>query len=143
MAVSPLQAQLKQTRVIQLMLLMTIILFGIFVYALQPTNALSKGMNAGIIATAAIAVVVTFNLRGKFLAPAESALHGDPTNFAAVKRWRKWTITSLIVGYAVGMLGFALAMYGARRVEFLVFFLVSVALLLLWTPRLDLPPDSR
>jgi len=143
MALSPLRMQVTQMRVIQMMLLVTVILFGVFVKGLQPTNAVTKPVNTILILIGMLDAALGIGLRGKFLGPAESALRENPADVNAVARWRKWTITSLILAYSLGIYGFGLAMYGARRIEYLLFFAVSVALLLLWTPRLDIPSETQ
>jgi hypothetical protein len=141
MAVSPLRTQIKELRVIQLMLLVTIILFGVFVRSLQATNAISKSLHIALILIGVIDGAVALGLRGKYFGPAESAVLENPADMKAVMRWRKMTITCLVFAYSLGIYGFALAMYGARQIEFLTFFGVSIALLVLWTPRLDLPSE--
>jgi hypothetical protein len=141
MAVSPVRKLITELRVIQLMLLITIILFGVFVKGLQPTNAIKKTLNIELILVGMVDAVIALGLRGKYFGPAESAVLEKPADMDAVMRWRKWTITSLVFAYSLGIYGFALAMYGAQRVEFLLFFGVSIVLLLLWTPRLNLPTE--
>ena len=139
MGVSPVRKQLAELRVIQLMLLITIILFGVFVRSLQPTEAIKKPLNTILIVIGVCDAALALGLRGKYFGPAESAARENPANLNALLRWRKATITCLVFAYSLGIYGFALAMYGAQRIEFLTFFGASILLLLLWTPRLDLP----
>jgi hypothetical protein len=141
MAVSPVRRQITELRVIQLMLLITIILFGVFVKSLQPTNAIKETLNATLILIGVVDGAIALGLRSKYFRPAESAVLENPEDMKAVLRWRKMTIACLVLAYSLGIYGFALAMYGAQRVEFLIFFGVSIVLLLLWTPRLDLPTE--
>ena len=139
MAPSPLRTQITQLRVIQMMLLVTIILFCVFVKDLQPTNAMTRHVNAALVLIGVLVGAAALGLRGKYFGPAESAVRENPADMKAVLRWRKLTIACLILAYSLGMYGFALAMAGARRIEFLAFFAVSIILLLFWTPRLDVP----
>lgn len=139
MAPSPLRTQITQLRVIQMMLLVTIILFCVFVKNLQPTNAVTRPVNTALILIGVLDGAAALGLRGKYFGPAESAVRENPADMTAVLRWRKLTIACLILAYSLGVYGFALAMVGVQRIEFLAFFVVSVVLLLIWTPRLDVP----
>jgi hypothetical protein len=141
MAVSPVGRQIKELRVIQLMLLITIILFGVFVKSLQPTNAIKASLNAGLVLIGVVDGALALGLRAKYFGPAESAVLENSADMKAILRWRKMTIACLVLAYSLGIYGFALAMYGAQRAEFLAFFGVSIVLLLLWTPRLALPTE--
>ena len=140
MSVSPPRKQVTELRVIQLMLLVTIILFGVFVKNLQPTNAIKASLNAALILIGVADGALALGVRAKYFGPAESAARENPADVKVILRWRKATITCLVLAYSLGIYGFALAMYGAQRMEFFIFFGISILLLLLWTPRLDLPP---
>jgi len=139
MAPSPLRRHITELRVIQMMLLATVILFCVFVKSLQPTNAMTRPVNTALILIGVLDGAAALVLRGKYFGPAESAVRENPADMKAVLRWRKLTIACLILAYSLGVYGFALAMIGAQRIEFLAFFAVSIVLLLFWTPRLDLP----
>ncbi len=139
MAPSPLRTQITQLRIIQMMLLVTVILFCVFVKNLQPTNAMTRPVNTALILIGVLDGAAALGLRGKYFGPAEFAARENPADMKAVLRWRKLTIACLILAYSLGVYGFAIAMVGVPRIEFLAFFVVSIVLLLFWTPRLDIP----
>ena len=66
MGVSPVRKQLTELRVIQWMLLITIILFGVFVKSLQPTNAIQKPLNTLLIVIGVCDAALALGLRGKY-----------------------------------------------------------------------------
>jgi hypothetical protein len=68
---------------------------------------------------------------------ANEELRRDPQNEKGPSRWRLATVLSMVLAMSIGVYGFMLRMMGYGRTVEWPFFLVSVALLLLWRPHLD------
>jgi hypothetical protein len=94
-------------------------------------------------AFAAFCMLEGFNFRYHFLPRAAAALARDYNNSKALKQWELWQLMSLVMAWTVAAYGVILR--GVLRGGFwqaLVFYLVGLFLLLLWTPRTPTAPAS-
>lgn len=98
-----------------------------------------------------IDVAIAFVFRRKLLPPAIDKLRRDPSDASALGRWRAANMLSLVLAMSVALYGFALRFLGGSRLVAWPFFVASLALMLLWRPRLDeganstqaSPPEPR
>lgn len=81
-----------------------------------------------------------FFIRIRMVKPAEEALRSNPEDGAAAARWRMGVVLSLTFCETVLLFGFALKILGASWNVCGVFYGVGIFFLLLWAPRLELPP---
>ena len=81
-------------------------------------------------------------LRSRLLAPCLEILRSNPDDAQALGRWRTGNIVSFVIAEAVALLGFALKFLGASWFVAAPFFATGIFLLLIWTPRIDLPSQA-
>jgi hypothetical protein len=86
---------------------------------------------------AALMVLAAFGFRRKLLPAALNALQHDPSDPAALGRWRAANLVSMILAVSVSLIGVALRVSGGSRRVVWPFFIVSALLMLWWRPRLD------
>jgi hypothetical protein len=86
---------------------------------------------------AVTAIVVALFYRRRFLRSAIDALRRDGSDATALVQWRAANTLSLVLAMSVSLDGVALRAMGSGREIAWLTFLVSIILMLLWTPRLD------
>jgi hypothetical protein len=117
-------------------------LFSMFLYVWiaekliphQP-QSLDHTFLAGIGATAVAMVGVALFIRAKTIRIAVQALQIDPGDVGSLNRLRSGSIVSFVLCEAVVLFGFALRFTGATPVQAAPFYIVGVALMLLWWPQ--------
>ncbi len=80
-------------------------------------------------------------IRSRLVQPASEALRQNPEDAAAAGRWRTGVILSLIFSESIGLFGMTLRFMGGSWNLCGVFYAVGIFFLVLWTPRLELPPS--
>lgn len=121
--------------------LLTILLFA---FLLIRTEHFPKGVLSPVVPIAISLCVcwdigIAFFFRATKLAPALEALRTNPNDPAALTQWRAQNILSFCFAETVVLMGFVLKFQGAEWKIAGIFFAVGILLLLLWTPRLDVP----
>lgn len=131
---------LNEMRMIHTAFLITIFLF-IFVVQMSSfaENSVSRSTEIAIACAAIADIGVGFALRKQYLNRAERAVAVEGDSEKAMRIWRLANLVSFAHAETVALFGFALKFLGASWKLAGPFFLVGFALLLLWTPRLDLP----
>lgn len=137
------QKALSQARLLHAAFLTTIFL-SIFVVHLAAIGErpVSLSLVAGIGCAAVADIGVGFMLRKQYMNKAEQALEVEFDARKALAAWRVANILSFAHAQTVAMFGVALKSLGASWKIAGPFFFMGFALLLLWTPRLDLPLSS-
>jgi hypothetical protein len=87
---------------------------------------------------AAFDVLLTFYFKRKRLQPAVEKLRLDPLDPSALKQWRGATVLILALSMSVGLYGLALRSLGAGRLISWPFYVMSLILMFIWWPQLDL-----
>jgi hypothetical protein len=82
-------------------------------------------------------VFVGLRLRRRVLSALNEMLLRDPNDARALGRWQRFTIQNMVLAMSIGLFGFLLRTIGNPRTVAWPFFIVSVALLFLWSPHLD------
>ena len=134
------QKALNEARLLHAAFLITIFLFIFVVHiAAIGERSISFSIVAGIVCVAVADIGVGFTLRRQFMNKAEQALEVEFDARKALADWRVANILSFAHAETVALFGVALKFLGASWKIAGPFFFVGFALLLLWTPRLDLP----
>jgi hypothetical protein len=82
-------------------------------------------------------VCTTLLVRRTLLYEANEELRRDPHDRNGLSQWRRATILSMIMAMSIGLYGFMLRIMGNARAVAWPFYIVSVALPILWRPHLD------
>lgn len=82
-------------------------------------------------------VFVGLLLRRRVLSGLNKMLLRDPNDASALGRWQRLTIQNMVLAMSIGLYGYFLRTIGNPRTVAWPFFIVSVALLFLWSPHLD------
>lgn len=80
-------------------------------------------------------IAVTFNIRSRKLQTAVDVLQTQPDDPEALTRWRLANILSSVIAESIVLLGFALRFLGGSRIQSAPFYVVAIALMLIWWPR--------
>jgi hypothetical protein len=137
------QKALNEAHLLHAAFLTTIFLF-VFVLHLAAIGErpVSLSLVAGIGCAAVADIGVGFMLRKQYMNKAEQALQVEFDAPKALAAWRLANILSFAQAETVTLFGVALKFLGASWKIAGPFFFIGFALLLLWTPRLDLPASS-
>ena len=80
-------------------------------------------------------VAVALSFRIKMLKPAGETLQAKADDQRALARWRAGNILSAVLAETVVLFGFALRFMGGTTWQALPFYVVGIALMLVWWPR--------
>jgi len=105
-------------------------------------SADSPAVLYGMTLAAGFGVLIAYYFRRTKLAPATEKLRLDPNDSQALKEWRSSTIVSLVLTLSVSLYAVALRALGAPRNVSSLFYLVTVILLLIWRPSLELRAEA-
>lgn len=142
---TPQEASVKLLRTIHSVLLFSVPLYALVGEGLarrtyRPSPALALTFSV----VAAVALLLALLARARTVQPARETLRRRPGETAALASWRAGSLVALVACESVALCGFALRLVGHPLAQALPFYLVSVVLMLVWTPRLDAPPrDPR
>jgi len=137
------QKALNEARLLHAAFLTTIFLFVLVVHlAAIGERPVSLSLVAGIGCAAVADIGVGFMLRKQYMNKAEQALQVEFDARKALAAWRLANILSFAQAETVTLFGVGLKFLGASWKIAGPFFFIGFALLLLWTPRLDLPASS-
>jgi len=140
----PRQKSLREMRILHVAFVFAWFLF-VFVLQvfLRPEVKPVGPMILGVIALAAVSSIsVSWTLRNKNLAGAFAVLEQQPDHRGALARWRMANILSFTGAETAMLFGFVLRVQGASWAIAGWFFAGGLFLLLLWTPRLELPINA-
>ncbi len=135
---SLLESSLRQMRIIHLALLLSVPLYvfaGEYLGPSEPRDVKLLQLALGAFAVADLGIAYFFRQR---LRAAEEALRVKSEDAAALGSWRVASVISLVICESTAVLGFALRMLGATLWQATPFYAVSLVLLLVWVPRLEL-----
>lgn len=78
---------------------------------------------------------LAFYFRIKLLQPAVETLQTSPNDKRALARWRFMNLLSFVLAESTVLLGFGLRFIGGTRLQSLPFYIIGIAVMLLWWPR--------
>jgi hypothetical protein len=136
MFVQSIEGSLRFVRVIYGALLFSIVLYIVVAeqvggHALRDAHAVLLGLAAVSLPTTVVAVMV----RIKLVQPAAEILQTQPSDSAALNRWRTGTIASFVFAESIALCGFAVRFFGGTLLQASPFYAAAIALMLLWWPR--------
>jgi hypothetical protein len=88
----------------------------------------------GFLVTGLMVVGVAISFRLRTLQPAAEVLQTSPDDRMALSRWRFGNILSFVLAESIVLLGFALRFLGGTITQSLPFYIVGLALMLVWWP---------
>jgi hypothetical protein len=131
-------ALVRSMRIMHIVMLAVIVGYIVVAERLpRPTSDASAVLVESFSILAASMVVIAFGFRSKLLPSAIEELRRDAGDATALGRWRMANILSMALTMSVALYGFVLRSMGGNRRVVWPFFIASVALMLLWRPRLD------
>jgi hypothetical protein len=132
------QSALLTTRAVQSILLATVSLS--LLMAERTTGHADQVQISGAWTVSAFALGTVFVgvvSRKRVLSALNEMLMRDPNDANALRRWQGFVIQNMFLAMCIGLYGFLLRTIGNPRTVAWPFFVVSVALLVLWSPHLD------
>jgi hypothetical protein len=78
--------------------------------------------------------------RVRVVKPASETLRTNPNDASAAGRWRQGVLVSLVCCESIVLFGLALRFIGVPWNLCAIFYTVGIFLMLVWTPKLELPP---
>lgn len=128
---------LQSMRIIHSVMLISMVLFIYMAGALGPARNLALGrilpILFGIVSLLVIGMVLYF--RATKVRPALEIMQLNPGDPKALQQWRTGGVLTAVLLENVVLYGFALRLLGAAPKISLPFYLVGIALMLLWWPQ--------
>ena len=129
------QAGLRSMRMIQSIFLFTVFLYPATAEYLHPQAVrLAPVLIYAFVLAAGSNIVIAMVLRQAWLGPAVEALRANAEDAAALVRWRKAQLVSLVMAESVCLIGFALRMIGAPLGRAVPFYVAAIFLMLIFRP---------
>jgi F0F1-type ATP synthase membrane subunit c/vacuolar-type H+-ATPase subunit K len=142
-SLSPAESALRFARLVQMAFLAATVLYGVVLFQLpQSLKPMPPLLVPVFVLVAASTVGAGVLLRSILVSASAEKLSADSQNPAALARWRTGIIASFSCAESVALLGFVLRFLGADWNIVCLFFVVTILLLLAWTPRLGLPSSN-
>jgi len=131
-----MEATLKKLRIIRITLIGSL---ALLIYLIERIHNSSKTLKPAvlwvIVAFAIYLTITFFSFRARSLPHAEERLRLQPTDGAALKRWRALNIVILAMSESLGLYGICLRLLGASFSQAAGFYAGAIVLMLLSTPR--------
>ncbi|MGA9184910.1 MAG: hypothetical protein WBZ32_06395 [Candidatus Acidiferrales bacterium] len=134
---TPLQSSLRFVRLIHGIFFLTMLLYPAFGERLQQgfIMSLSSPLFIAVAVVAAAALAGAVLARLKTVQPALQSLPANPNDLASLSRWKRGAILIRILLEMIVLLGAGLRIMGASFFHVLPFYIIPIALMLLWWPR--------
>jgi len=140
---SKMQMTLRNVRIIHGVILVSVLLYMLVIFQVHPREGyLSPAMPGAFAVFCATEIAVALFLRSRLLPPCMEILRSNPGDPQALGRWRTGNIISFVFAETVALFGFALKFLGTSWFVAGPFFAAALFLLLIWTPRIDLPSQN-
>jgi hypothetical protein len=131
-----LENTIRSMRIIYVALLFTMILYVLMAEALTHHDVHDVHVLwLAFLLTGLMIVGIALLFRIKMLQPAIETLQEKPDDQIALARWRAGNILSFVLAESIVLFGFALRFLGGTITQSLPFYIVGVALMLVWWPR--------
>ncbi|MGA8220819.1 MAG: hypothetical protein WB780_04130 [Candidatus Acidiferrales bacterium] len=131
-----LDGTVRHIRILHTILLFTLIVYPIVAEKIGPHQ--SRDISViwlSILAVSLIVCGIAFYFQFKRVRPAAERLQVQPDDASALVRWRAGNIVSFVLVEAVMLYGFALRFLGGTLQQSLPFYVVAIALMLMWWPQ--------
>jgi hypothetical protein len=139
-----MQMTLREVRIIHGVILVFVPLYMLVIFQVHPREGhLSPAMPGAFAVLCATEIAVALVLRSRLLAPCMEISRSNPDDPQALGRWRTGNLVSFTLAESVALLGFALKFLGASWFVAGPFFTTAIFLLLIWTPRIELPSQTQ
>jgi hypothetical protein len=89
----------------------------------------------GLLVNGLMVVGVALLFRIKMLEPAAETLQANPDDPIALGRWRTGNLLSFLLAESIVLFGMALRFLGGTTMQSLPFYVVGIAMMLVWWPR--------
>ena len=135
-----IEIAVRVLRTVQAALLVSIVLYAFVAEKIIQRSAGSPGRYVvnGITMLAIAIIGIALAVRSRMVTPAKRKLELDAAHSRALNRWRVGTLISLVLVESVALCGFVLRVMGASLSQAMPLYLVAIAVMLIWTPRLNL-----
>ena len=131
-----MDASLRLLRIIQMVLLTSVVLYAVVGELAGPQEARDvKQMRLILIALAGALLLAMGAIRQRMISPAQQILRSQPEDALALARWRAGNIVTFALAEAVALYGLVLRMLGAKLLQALPFYAAGAVLMLVFTPR--------
>ena len=138
-----MQMTLRNVRIIHGVILVSVLLYMLVIFQVHPREGhLSPAMPGVFAVFCATEIAVALVLRARLLTPYTETLRSNPDDAQALGRWRAGNLVSITLAQSVAVFGFVLKFLGANWFVAGPFFATAIFLLLIWTPRIDLPSQT-
>jgi len=138
-----MQMTLRDVRIIHGVMLVSVLLYMLVIFQIHPREGrLSPAMPGAFAILCATEIAVALVLRARLLTPCMEILCSNPDDEQALGRWRTGNIISFVLAEMVALFGFVLKLLGTSWFVAGPFFATAIFLLLIWTPRIDLPSQT-
>lgn len=131
---------LRNVRVLHAAFLLAMFLY---IYMLTIIRPVGQGVSMELVVALGVLAVADLNValffRARKVKASEEKLRARPDDAAALKEWRLGNITTFAFTETICLFGFVLKIMGAGWKIASPFFAIAILLMLLWTPRLDVP----
>lgn len=136
-----LESAVRGVRLVHLVMVASVPLYGLMAQVVKlEMSEVPQAVLYLFVAMAAGNLVLAAMLRRQMVDSAEEALQRDAQDKAALVKWRSGNVVSFALCEAVALFGLALKLLRGSWAEAGPFLLVSLVVLLMWTPR---PPFVR
>jgi divalent metal cation (Fe/Co/Zn/Cd) transporter len=136
----PVKFTLRSVRMIHATFLLTIFLYLLLLRFIQPVG---KSVDQTFVVALAIVCVADVGiasfLRRQKVHASEEKLRANPEDKAALNEWRTGMILSFVFTECIALFGLVLKVLGEEWRIAGPFFAFAILLMLLWTPKLDVP----
>jgi hypothetical protein len=137
---NPTKFTLRNVRIFHAVFLLTMFLYIFVLGLIRPTDQPVQPMIMFAFAFFALGDLgVALFVRSRKVQASEEKLRMHPNDPAALNQWRLGMIGSFVFAETIALLGFVLRFLGAQWKIAGSFFAFAILLMLLWTPRLDVP----
>jgi hypothetical protein len=134
---------LRNLRLVHTVFLLTVVLYIVVIGFVPATTRQPQAMLLYVFAAIGFSdVLFAFLLRSQLVTPPAEALRVNPDDAAALQKWRSGNLISFVLAETLALLGLVLKFLGFGWNIAGVFFAVSIALLMLFTPKLELETMS-
>ena len=137
-------AEFRKMRIIHVAFITAAFLYA---YMLTQMRLADRGVKPevvialGFLAIADLGIALSF--RARWVRTSEERLRSNPDDAAALKQWRTGTLITFSFAESIVLFGVLLKFLGADWKVAGAFFALGTLLMLLWTPRLDVPAVNQ
>ena len=131
-----MESSLRLTRTVRIFLLISLVAYAFLGEWLPHTAKAGNTLVLNSVSVLSLAIIVVMMVARRLtITPAAQILAADPENRAALTRWQKGQMLTLVLCEAVGLYGLVLRFLGFGFRQVAPFYFVAIALMLYFSPR--------